>query len=660
MPVLRPEGLNVVGVRARPSPVPPPEVPPASAPGVQGLTTVVVAVVVVAALYLAREVLIPITLAVLLSFVLGPLMELLRRIRLGRVISALLAVVLALAVIIALGGVIGAQIAGLVQEVPRYQTTIQSKIDSLRTLTAKEFSGRIEKLGHQLQSSGATPAPTSHPTTADAPPPGPQPLPVVVTPAAPSALELGQRILEPMLSPVATAGIILVVAIFTLLQKEDLRDRLIRLFGSGDLHRTTAAMDDAARRLSRYFLTQLAINASFGVIVGTGLFFIGVPSPLLWGILGMLLRFVPYIGSYLAAALPVVLAAAVGTGWAMAIWTAVLYVATELIMGQAVEPFVYGHSTGLSPFSVVVAAIFWTWIWGPIGLILSTPLTLCLVVLGRHVEQLEFLDVLLGDRPALTPVESLYQRMLAADADEAEEHAERFLAHHSLSAFYDDVALQALQLAAADASRGVLRPAQLEHIREAVMVLIEELDAHNDAEPRGAKPDNSVAGPVPAQQDARPAHPSAPAGQAPADDRRRPEWRNAAPVLCIAGRGPLDEAASGMLAQLLGKHGIGARVLPHSAVSRSHIAALDVTGVAMVCISYLALTGGPAHLRYLLRRVRQHMPTAQILVGIWPADDPILRDQAMRAALGADHYVSSLRDAVSACVGAAETVPEAA
>ena len=257
----------------------------------------------------------------------------------------------------------------------------------------------------------------------------------------------------------------LIVSIFILLQREDLRDRMIRLFGSSDLHRTTVAMNDAARRLSRYLLTQLAVNAAFGVIIGTGLAFIGIPSPVMWGVLGALLRFVPYIGAPLSAVMPLTLAAAVDPGWSTLLWTAALYLVVEPIMGQVVEPLVYGHSTGLSPFAVVVAATFWTWLWGPIGLILSTPLTLCLVVLGRHVARLEFLDVLLGDRPALTPVESFYQRMLAGDPDEVHDHAEVLLKQLSLASYYDDVALEGLRLAVIDAERGVLTPGHLERIK---------------------------------------------------------------------------------------------------------------------------------------------------------------------------------------------------
>ncbi len=299
-----------------------------------------------------------------------------------------------------------------------------------------------------------------------------------------------------MVSPLATTAIVLIFSIFILLQREDLRDRLIRLFGSGDLHRTTLAMNDAARRLSKYFLAQLAVNTSFGLIVGIGLFVIGVPSPALWGILGMLLRFVPYIGAPLSALAPLALAAATDPGWSLVIWTAALYLVVELVTGQVVEPMLYGHSTGLSPFAVAVAATFWTWLWGPIGLLLSTPLTLCLVVLGRHVKRLEFLDVMLGDRPALSPVESFYQRMLAGDPDEALDQAEVLLRDRPLSAYYDEVALKGLQLAANDALRGVLSGVQLERVKEAVASVVEDLERHEDKDPPPSNADDGALRPA--------------------------------------------------------------------------------------------------------------------------------------------------------------------
>ncbi len=639
-PVLEPPGLGG-----------PATVPPADRPSLYALTGIVVAVVVVVALYFAAEVLIPITLAILLSFVLSPLMELLRRVWVPRVLAALLAVLVAIGIIIALGGIIGTQIAGLAGQVPQYQYTIEEKVNSLQHLIADQLASRISFITNHLQNMGGL-APAKQPPAQEQTAQNTQPekpVPVVITQSTTSsALELGERILSPILHPLATLGIILVVAIFSLLQKEDLRDRLIRLFGANDLHRATLAMDDAGRRLSRYFLTQLCVNCSFGVIVGAGLFLIGVPSPVLWGILGALLRFVPYIGSYIAAALPVLLAAAVGSGWGLAIWTAVLYIVTELIIGQAVEPTVYGHSTGLSPFSVVVAAIFWTWIWGPIGLILSTPLTLCLVVLGHHVERLQFLEVMLGDRPALTPVENFYQRLLAGDPSEAEEHAERLLTQHSLTTYYDTVALAGLRLAAVDARRGALSAGRLERMRDAITELVQDLSDHVDEEP--AHPDTEQGGHHPLQRML---------GHRPEaiEHGVGPEWREGTPVLCISGRGALDEAAAAMLQQLLGKHGIQARLIPYRLVSQVAINALDTAGVAVACIACVEIAGSPVHLRTLIRRLRGRMPDARILAGLWSPEDPFLRDRGARVQMGADIYVTSLREAEEACLAAARSGP---
>lgn len=623
----------------------PTTVRPAETPGLTGLLTLAVAVVVVAGLYLGRTVLIPITLAVLLSFLLAPVVNLLRRIHLGRVLSVLVAVVISLGFILAVGGLIGTQIAQLAQEVPRYATTIRTKVDTVQGLA----TGQMMQMMRRLDTTAPSP---KGPQPKPSPSAEPKPVAVEIHQPDPTPMQLAERIITPIVDPLSTTAIVLIVTVFVLLQREDLRDRLIRLFGSSDLHRTTAAMNDAARRLSRYFLTQLGINAAFGVITGTGLYFIGVPSPMLWGTIGLLLRFVPYIGAPLAAILPLALAAAVSPGWSMVLWTAGLYAGTEAIMGQVVEPLLYGHSTGLSPFSVVVSATFWTWLWGPIGLILSTPLTLCLVVLGRHVERLEFLDVILGDRPALTPVESFYQRMLAGDPDEARDQAEVLLRDRPLSSYYDEVALKGLQLAANDAARGVLTEMQLEKIKTSMQELIDDLDEYDDQEPaRKDAAEGSATGPSRSEQDL-PKHPAP--GKVP-EDALPPAWRGRAPVLCIAGRGPLDEAAASMLSQLLHKNGLKARVLPHEAASRMHIGVLDGEGVVMVCLCYLEIGGTPSHLRYMLRRLRQRLPAARLLVGLWPADQAILTDDRLRAAVGADTYMTSLREAVEACLEAARS-----
>ena len=625
------------------------KIAPPDLPGVNSLLTLTVSVVVVAALYFARDVLIPVTLAGLLSFLLAPLVSLLRRLRIGRVPAVLLSIVTALAMILALGLVIEQQIADLAPDLPQYETAIDAKVQTLRKTTLGRLETLMTEIGGQF--SGAAPAPPAASLHGHRPPPaGTQqnPMTVQVQTPPPSALSLVQGLLAQILSPLGTLLLVLIVAVFVLLQKEDLRDRLIRLFGSTDLHRTTLAMNDAGRRLSKYFLTQVAINAAFGLIIGFGLFLIGVPSPVLWGLVGTLARFVPYAGVFIAGSVPFMLAAGVDPSWHTAFLTLALYLVTEPIIGQVIEPFAYGHSTGLSPASVVIAAIFWTWIWGPIGLLLATPLTLCLVVLGRHVKRLEFLDVLLGDRPALTPVESFYQRMLAGDPDEAATQAEMLLRDRSLCTYYDEVALRSLQLAATDVARGVLTTDRQLRMREALIGLLDDLDAHDD-EPPVRPGDEAPAAPLPAEPRRAP-----PPRMPPRLEALPPGWTSEAPVLCIGGRGPLDDAAAAMTAQILGKHGLPARVAQHDAVARTAMPSLDLDGVALMVVSYMEATGSPAHLRSLLRRLRRRLPGAPIFLALWSADVPPDPERNLRAIEGTDDQANSLREVIILCVEAAE------
>lgn len=611
-------------------------------PGVNLLAGVIIGVAVVAALSIGREVLIPITLAVLLSFVLSPLMALLRRLWIGRVAAAVLAVVLAVVILLAASAVIGTQIAAVVARAPQYQTTVTAKLQSLQDVIAGALHGRIGAFVKRIENFGAPSAPSAPgPPTAAAPPPEKvpllapgrqQPVPVFITRANPlSTFEIGQRILTPVLRPLATLAIVLVVAVFILLQKDDLRDRLIRVLGAGDLFRATAAINEAGRRLSRYFLTQLGVNCGFGVVVGTGLTLIGVPSPVLWGAMAAMLRFVPYVGSYLAAVLPVLLAAAVGEGWEKAIWTAVLFVGSEIIIANIVEPTMYSRTTGLSPIAVVVAAIFWTWLWGPIGLVLSTPITLCLVVLGRHIESLAFLDILLGEGPALTPVQSFYQRLLAGDPDEAEGTKERFLERHTIAEYYDEIMREGLRIASRDASRGVLTAEQIARIRRAALELLQAPSSAGQA------------------------------GRAPAVGAVEGTM---ATVLCAAGRGPFDELAAQMLAVLLARRGVIGRVVPYDAVSRAHIGELDARNVAVAAVLSFDLSANPAALRILVRRVRERLNGAPVLLGLWPGDGPLPTEGAAQEALGVAWCVSSLGEACQAALVAlqranAEAAPAA-
>lgn len=350
-------------------------------------------VMIVASLYFGREVLVPITLALLLAFLLTPLVALLRRLRLGHVPSVLLALLVALSVILAIGGVIGSQIAQLSTGLPEYVVTTEAKVETVRAYTVGRLAVLADRIGSQRAKTVTGAPPKSHPADEATAPASPS-----LLQGNSSPLDIAQRFLSPVLSPLGTLGLVFIVAVFALLQADDLRDRLVKILGSDDPGQTTLGLNDATHRLSRYFMSQVLVNTAFGVVIGVGLLAIGVPNPVLFGILSSLLRFVPYVGSLISALLPMTLAAAVDPGWSLVLWTALLYLVVESVTGQVVEPLLYAHNTGLSPFSVVVAAIFWSWLWGPIGLVLSTPLTMGLVVIGQHVEGLRFLDTMLGDR----------------------------------------------------------------------------------------------------------------------------------------------------------------------------------------------------------------------------------------------------------------------
>jgi predicted PurR-regulated permease PerM len=446
------------------------------------LKTVLIGVVVVAALYLGREVLVPIALAVLLTFVLAPLVRLLQGWYFPRIIAVTVVGVLAFVAIFGLGALMVSQVNQLAADLPRYQSTLGEKIQSLRgvaggTGTLERASEVLHDLSKQIEGPNNRTSPGSLTENGA----NDRPIPVEIKQPNPGALQTLAALITPLIHPLTTTGIVAIFVIFILLQRQDLRNRLVRLAGAQDLQRTTAALDDAGQRLSRLFLTQLALNASFGCVIGLGLWIIGVPSAPLWGILAMIMRFVPYIGALISSVFPLVLAAAVGPGWTMVLLTGALFLAAETIVGQAIEPWVYGQSTGLSPVAVIVSATFWTWLWGPVGLILATPLSMCLVVIGRHVDRLEFLEIMFGDQPPLTPAELIYQRMLANDPIEAAEQARTFLKEKPLVEYYDEILLEGLRLAEADSKRGLLNDERKHRIRDAVAEIADDLSAHADS-----------------------------------------------------------------------------------------------------------------------------------------------------------------------------------
>ena len=616
------------------------------------VATAILAAIIVMVLYFGREIIIPIALAILLSFVLAPLVGLLQRLRIPRGLAVVSVVIIAFALIFAMGSLLATQLTQLAGDLPRYQSTISEKIQSFRDTTAgrgtlERASGMLKDLSKELDKPKEAATALGAGTSPKATPP--KPVPVEVLQPDPGALQSLQSLISPLLHPLATTGIIVIFVIFILLQREDLRNRLIRLAGSHDLQRTTAALDDAASRLSRLFLIQLLVNGSFGVVIGIGLWLIGVPSAILWGILAGVLRFVPYIGAFIAAAFPLALAVAVDPTWSMLLWTVALFLVVEPVVGHVIEPMVYGHSTGLSPVAVVASATFWTALWGPIGLVLATPLTVCLVVLGRHVERLEFLDVMFGDRPALSPPEIFYQRMLAGDPTEASEKAEEFLKERSLSSYYDEVALKGLQLAQVDAERGALDLERLTKIRDAVGEFVNNISEQGDPPLPKTTPTTDVEATSAVETVAEDAPyenlPILSKGDLP------PEWQGEHPVLCVAGHSLLDEAAAIMLGQLSTAHGLAARVEAAGALSTANIFRLETTGVAIVCLIYMD-AGSPAHMRYSVRRLRRKLPKATIILGCWMKDMDPAALESLREGAKADLAAASLGGALKLCIEA--------
>jgi predicted PurR-regulated permease PerM len=575
------------------------------------LINMAVAALIIAALYFGREIFVPVALAVLLSFVLAPFVMRLHSWRVPRTVSVLVVVFIGFSIIFSLGGLMVSQATHLAGKLPGYQQTLSDKIESLRGLmggsgTLEQASTVLKQLGTELQHPDVTNQPDNN--LAQQQPV--KPIPVEVKQPDPGALTTLAAIIEPLLSPLTRTGIVVIFVVFILLQREDLRNRVVRLAGSGDIQRTTAALDDAGKRLSKLFLTQIAFNAVFGLAIGIGLEIIGVPSAPLWGLIAMILRFVPYIGALISAIFPLILAAAVGSGWEMLVLTAALFVVLELLAGQVLEPLIFGHSTGLSPVAIILSASFWTWLWGPVGLVLATPLTVCLVVIGRHVDRLKFLDIMLGDRPPLTPPQLVYQRMLAGDPMEAAEQAHEHLKNASLEDYYDTILLKGLRLAEVDNRLGHLNEERLDRIVATVSELVSDLETHNHIEAADAPASDTGS-----NFDALVAIERA-------NDKPvlvSEKWRSPRSVLCIPGATKLDEAAALVLAQIMRRHGFGALAEKSDALSMSKFFSLDLTDTLLVCVCYIDRPS-TAKIQYAVRRLAKKSNSVSIALALLGAE----------------------------------------
>lgn len=590
---------------------------------------------VIAILYFAKDVLLPLAIAVLLTFALAPISSRLRKLGLPRTLAVIITVVLAFLFLVIFGLVVAGHVAEVAQKLPEYQGNIIAKIRALQDSGTdngfiRRLTTAIESVGRELNNDGQPHAgPGAGPTPRE---------PLLVEIFAPSRpIATLTSLIGPLLGPIASLGLVVVVVIFMLLERETLRDRFIRLVGYGDLHRTTEAIQEAGSRVARYLLMQLVVNCTYGVPLALGLWVVGVPNAALWGMLAIVLRFVPYIGPVIAMVLPLFLAFAVDPGWSLVLWVVAIFLILELTSNNIVEPWLYGSRTGLSPLAIVVAAIFWAWLWGPVGLVLSTPLTVCLVVLGRYVPQFEFLEVLFGSEPVLDPKERLYQRLLAGDPDEATDYAEELLEEDYLEDYYSQVAIPALLLAEKDRRRGVLRAEQMDQVYEAAIALVSNLaDIAQEEEQEEQAPKDE------AKVDQRPITPIKVS-----DDAEELPDGSGKTVFCIGGRGPLDDASAAMLAQVLQVQGAEVAVARHFDLSDRRGTNLVSERTSAIVVCFLNEDSG-RHARTVVRRLKRLYPAARVGAALWTEgeDDKISLDLE-EADFVAFNLTSAAREALS-------------
>jgi predicted PurR-regulated permease PerM len=597
---------------------------------------------ILAILYFARDVLVPVALAVLLSLLLSFPVRGLRRIGLGPTTSVLATVLLLVVCVGSLAAVLGVHMARMAASLPQYEDTIRDKLDTLNQITVERFKALTGQADRLLDHPEARPVSARALRRASATTPA-APIPVELHQPPVTPMQLAERVVATVWVPLETALIVLVVLIFVLLEHETLRDRFIRLVGGHDLRATTIAFNDAGERLSRLFISQFAVNLGVGTAVWMGLLAIGVPNALLWGVLAGALRFVPYVGVWIAALFSTVLAAAVDPGWSLALETVALFVTVELIAGQLVEPQLYGHTTGLSPLSVVIAAIFWSWLWGPIGLILSTPLTLCLVVAGRHVKALSVLDLLLGDSEALTMPQRFYQRALSGDSAEIIARASEFVKQKTFAGYCDLVLLPALQLAGLDFARGAIDEEQRIKVRSAIVAVVEAIGGEKRRFLRRPLQvsvlDQSSAGRVLRQR----------------RERLFGRWQGPLTVppgsimLCVSLGSFADDLATELLVRILRAYKIDAR---H--IAREELSQLPPEGASTdaVALAFLVSASAGEHRQaaeLTASELKKRLPRAQIAAVF--LDAVLLPGEELIDTLrGAYRHASSLSEAVQICL----------
>jgi predicted PurR-regulated permease PerM len=578
--------------------------------GSSGIRVAATLVGVIAVLYLAREILVPLAYAITLALVLSPAVGWLQEIHIRRFPAVLAVMLVSVTVAGGIGYVIFNQLVQVVNDLPSYRENIDNKIKVLRT--NKGALGRaaqsVQDLEKELAGAQELPAaPAAQPRAERTSTPA-NPLPVQVVEAPANALIYLRDLTQPILAPLAILGMVLVFTVFLLVEEADLRNRLFRLAGLNRLNIMTQALDDATRRVSRYLLLQFLVNAGFGIVWGVGLHLIGVPYAALWGTVAALLRIVPYIGSVAAGLLPLLLTLAVFDSWIPPLLVFLLFTALELITANLLEPWLYGAHTGISSLALLLTAVFWATLWGPAGLILSTPLTVCAVVLGRHIPQLSFLHILLGDQDVLAPDAHLYQRLLAMDEQEARAVAEEYRSANSLLQLYDAVILPALTMAEQDRHKGSLDPEREEFLFLSVREMLAEFSekAYSKDRPSPAMPGR---------------------------------------ILCFPAHDEADEIAAAMLSQLLDQAGCATVSFPLSSATETMLDLVEPAGNDVFCISSVPPFAF-AHAGAVSRQLRARFPQTKILIGVWGFSGDLERALQRFEPSPPDKLVSSLAAAL--------------
>ncbi|MEO5702458.1 MAG: AI-2E family transporter [Gammaproteobacteria bacterium] len=561
----------------------------------------------------AQAVLIPIALAILLTFLLSPIVTLLHRRGLGRAPGVVLVVILAFSLLGGIGWLVARQVTSLVDTFPQYRQNITQKITAWNTSGKGGFVEKAGKIAAEIASEIKSSAPRTQVDTGTK-----QPVPVKIieedSPLNPSQL---WPVLSPILEPFATVGLAVVLVIFMLIKREDLRDRVISLVGDRRLTVTTKALDEAAERISRYLLFQLLINGSYGLVVGIGLFIIGIPYALLWGFFAAVFRYIPYLGPWLAALLPIGVSLIVTESWTAPFMIIGLFLSLELLTNMVVEPWLYGRGIGVSETATLIMIAFWTWLWGPIGLILATPLTVCLVVLGKYVPFLAVFDTLLGNKPALEPHISFYQRLLARDLDEATDIAEEHLKTNSLEVTYDGLIIPSLIYVKRDLENQSVSDDDQQFIIDSTREIVEQVSTLQEAHDKKAANTSGSDEPAIVQRKI--------------------------PILGCPARDERDEAALLMFKELLDVQHCEVTLTTAASMASEVVALVAELKPAIVCIAAVP-PGGVSHTRLLCLRLRARYPELKILVGRWGLVEGMEKNREQLTLAGADHVGTSLQE----------------